>query len=85
MPPLVLKARHLSVSDFCNGFSRLEVPEHAGTRFGIGVVKVNLLNFHVHTVSMCTWSVEYVTVGEVCVYTKGCGMCCWLNAHESDN
>ena len=46
-----LKARHLSGSAFCTGFSRLEVPEQAldGIPLGLGlVVKINLLNFHVH-------------------------------------
>ena len=45
-----LKARHLSGSAFCTGFSRLEVPEQAldGIPLGLGlVVKINLLNFHV--------------------------------------
>ena len=49
LPLLVLKARHLSGSAFCTGFSRLEVPEQAldGIPLGLGsVVKINLLNFH---------------------------------------
>ena len=49
LPLLVLKARHLSGSAFCTGFSRLEVPEQAldGIPLGSGlVVKINLLNFH---------------------------------------
>ena len=44
-------ARHLSVSAFCTGFSRLELPEQAldGIPLGLGsVVKINLLNFHAH-------------------------------------
>ena len=48
---LVLKARHLSASAFCTGFSRLEVPEQAlgEILLGLGlVVKINLLNIHVH-------------------------------------
>ena len=51
LPLLVLKARHLSGSAFCTGFSRLEVPEQAldGIPLGLGlVVKINLLNFHAH-------------------------------------
>ena len=49
LPLLVLKARHLSGSAFCTGFSRLKVPEQAldGIPLGLGsVVKINLLNFH---------------------------------------
>ena len=49
LPLLVLKARYLSGSAFCTGFSRLEVPEQAldGITLGLGSVsKINLLNFH---------------------------------------
>ena len=43
---LVLKARCLSGSAFCTGFSRLEVLED-GIPLGLGlVVEINLLNFH---------------------------------------
>ena len=48
LPLLVLKARHLSGSAFCTGFSRLEVPEQALDGIPLGlrlVVKINLLNF----------------------------------------
>ena len=40
LPLLVLKARHLSGSAFCTGFSRLEVPEQAldGIPLGLGLV-----------------------------------------------
>ena len=44
LPLLVLKARHLSGSAFCTGFSRLEVPEQAldGIPLGLrSVVKIN--------------------------------------------
>ena len=53
LPLLVFKAKHLSGSAFCTGFSRLEVPEQAlnGIPLGLGsVVKINLLNFHVATI-----------------------------------
>ena len=36
LPLLVLKARHLSGSAFCTGFSRLEVPGWDTPRLGIG-------------------------------------------------
>ena len=36
LPLLVLKARHLSGSAFCTGFSKLEVPEQALDGLGIG-------------------------------------------------
>ena len=38
-PLIVLKARHLSSSAFCTGFSRLEVPEQAldGIPLGFGI------------------------------------------------
>ena len=53
---LVLKARHLSGSAFCTGFSRLEVPEQAldgiSLAFGL-VVEINLLNFHAPSIP-CT-------------------------------
>ena len=40
LPPLVLKARHLSDSAFCTRFFRLEVPEQAlgGIPLGLGLV-----------------------------------------------
>ena len=40
LPLLVLKARRLSGSAFCTGFSRLEVPEQAldGISLGLGLV-----------------------------------------------
>ena len=50
LPLLVLKARHLSGSALCTGFSRLVVPEQAldGIPLGLGsVVKINLPNFRV--------------------------------------
>ena len=49
LPLVVLKARHLSNSAFCNGFSRLEVPEQAldGIPLGLGlVVKISPWKFH---------------------------------------
>ena len=51
LPLLVLKARHLSGSAFCTGFSRLEVSEQAlgGILLDLGlVVKINLLNIHLN-------------------------------------
>ena len=56
---LVHKARHLSGSAFCTGFSRLEVPEQAldGIPLGLGlVVKINLLNFHGYAADFNYWS-----------------------------
>ena len=51
LPLLVLKARHLSDSAFCTGFSRLEVPEQAlgGIPLGLAlIVKIHLLYIHAH-------------------------------------
>ena len=50
LPSLVVKARHLGGSAFCN-FYGLRVPKQAlgGIPLGFGIVvwKINLLNFHV--------------------------------------
>ena len=57
LPLLVFKARHLSGSALCIGFSKLEVPEQAldGIPLDLGlVVKINLLNIHV-----CRYQFEY--------------------------
>ena len=58
LPLLVLKARHLSGSAFCTGFSRLEVPEQAlgGILLGLElVVKINLLNIHIYHTAAEQW------------------------------
>ena len=55
LPLLVLKARHLSGSAFCAGFSRLKVPEQAlgGIPPGLGlVVKINLSEYSCILTSM---------------------------------
>ena len=76
-----LKARHLSGSAFCTGFSRLEVPEQAldGIPLGLGlVVKINLLNFHVHsptssgTANLLSWAARSIPSTVACI--KVCGI-----------